>query len=41
VVPTIDGHAEVRVEPLVREWLLDLQILGRSATDNRLVQETH
>jgi hypothetical protein len=25
------GHA-VRLEPLVREWLLDLQVLGRSRT---------
>jgi len=25
-----NGHAETRLEPLVREWLLDLQVLGRS-----------
>ena len=24
------GHAETRLEPLVRAWLLDLQVLGRS-----------
>jgi len=25
-----NGHADTRLEPLVREWLLDLQVLGRS-----------
>src|ERR1700682_709279 len=25
-----NGHGETRLEPLVREWLLDLQVLGRS-----------
>jgi site-specific recombinase XerD len=25
-----NGHEETRLEPLVREWLLDLQVLGRS-----------
>jgi site-specific recombinase XerD len=30
VVPAVDGHAEGRLEPLVREWLLELQVLGRS-----------
>jgi integrase len=30
VMPAADGRAEARLEPLVREWLLDLQVLGRS-----------
>jgi len=25
-----NGHGDTRLEPLVREWLLDLQVLGRS-----------
>src|SRR2546423_3653486 len=25
-----NGHGETRLEPLVREWLLDLQVLARS-----------
>ncbi|HVS07312.1 MAG TPA: site-specific integrase [Candidatus Dormibacteraeota bacterium] len=30
VMPAADGRAEAKLEPLVREWLLDLQVLGRS-----------
>ena len=29
-MPAADGRAEARLEPLVRGWLLDLQVLGRS-----------
>ena len=29
-LPAANGHGETRLEPLVREWLLDLQVLGRS-----------
>jgi site-specific recombinase XerD len=29
-MPAADGRAEAKLEPLVREWLLDLQVMGRS-----------